>query len=169
MNPFDRALPLIKTKSRSGLRLFTFSLLFCLYPVLGYAAININAPQNISLPSVEVTSSPQTVYSGDLILSLRNNKDTVGWILTAEVINDQLVGSASGQTIDATITMKSVVWVSGGNGSAAGITIFPDGSRIEADPGFGMGVYDIVFEIQYNVPAYPRADSYQGTSSFVIQ
>ncbi|MDQ8202043.1 hypothetical protein [Pelagicoccus sp. SDUM812003] len=138
-------------------------------PISGLAAINLRTDRSFSLPSIEVRSTPQSVYSGDLTLDLINNNDSAGWILTGEVDTGHLIGSSSGERIPATLAFKSITWVKGGNGNAAGITISPNGSTIEADPGFGLGQYTIVFEIRYDVPAYPRADSYQGVSTFIIQ
>ncbi len=133
------------------------------------ASIVLTAPTQISLPSIEVASYPQTVYSGDYTLELFNSDQNDGWFLTGEVLDQQLVGLATSETLPSQLVFKSIAWISGGQGSAAGIAISPDGSSIEADPGFGIGTFSIVFEIQYEVPAFPRADAYQGTCAFAIQ
>ena len=148
---------------------FAFALLLaCLAPSV-HAGINLSVSRSISLPSVAVAPDPQTVFSGDQTLSLNNSNVSNGWILNASVENGVLLGSSSGETIAATILFKSVIWRKGGNGTVAGIAISQDGSRVEADPGFGLGSFDIVFEVRYDVPAFPRSDTYQGVSTFVIQ
>lgn len=149
--------------------LLTLLFLFGTASAFGANAINIRGDNRITLPGLTVTSSPQQVYSGPLVLTLANKNETNGWILSGEVAENALVGSATSERIPATLSFQSISWLSGGSGSAAGITVFPDGSRIEADPGFGLGNYEIVFEIRYDAPAFPIADQYQGVSTFTVQ
>lgn len=133
------------------------------------ASITLILPSQLSLPAVSVASFSQTVTSPEHSLELFNRNEKNGWTLTAEVADEQLAGDFSSASIPASITFKSITWIGGGQGSAAGIFIHPDGSRIEADPGFGLGKYAIVFEIQYHAPAFPIADSYRGDSIFIVQ
>lgn len=151
----------------SALVLFTF--IIGSVSVIGSDSILVEGPGRIALPEVEVADSPQTVYSGSLTLDLTNKSELNGWLLTGEVAQDALVGSYTEERIPATLTFKSISWISGGHGSAAGITVFPDGSRIEANPGFGIGKYKIEFEIRYDVPAFPAADRYDCVSTFIVQ
>ena len=143
----------------------------CLAAILPFAraAITLTGPGPISLPQITVTDSAVSVYSSGNILELRNPNVKTGWILTGEVINGYIEGVATSAQLTAELTFVSITWVPGGLGSNLGLTIYPDGKTIEADPGFGRGTYHIEFEIRYDVPAFPRADTYQGLSTFIIQ
>lgn len=160
--------PILRShKTASVLILFTF--LFGTASALGANTISIRGDNRISLPGLTVSSEPQQVYSGALFLTLANKNETNGWLLSGEVADGSLVGSSSGERIPATLSFTSITWVKGGNGSAAGITVRPDGKSIEADPGFGLGNYKIQFEIRYDAPAFPTADQYYGVSTFTVQ
>ena len=134
-----------------------------------HTAITLTAPTSIRLPDTSVTESPQTIYSGDITIQLKNPNVKTGWLLSAEVLNEQLEGLNSGENIPAQLYFKSITWIKGGQGSSLGLTVHPDGKRIEADPGYGRGEYEIVFEVRYTVPAFPRADIYQGLTTFIVQ
>ncbi|EDY83107.1 hypothetical protein VDG1235_2731 [Verrucomicrobiia bacterium DG1235] len=168
-----KCLERIDTHARSTRQ--TISALLLLTLLLGYSsalganAINIKGDNRVTLPGLVVTSSPQRIHSGTLLLSLSNKNETNGWVLSGEVNESALIGSATAERIPATLTFQSISWLSGGNGSTAGITVYPDGTRIEADPGFGLGNYQITFEIYYDAPAFPIADSYRGVSTFTVQ
>lgn len=147
-----------------------FSLFVIASPAAAFGAgITVTGPGQIAFPSVTVTAYPESVYSGEYTLELFNRNEKNGWLLTGEVSEGHLLGSASGTSVPAELIFKSITWISGGQGSSAGIIIAADGKRIEADPGFGIGKYVIAFEIRFDVPAFPTADQYHGVSTFIVQ
>lgn len=169
MKCYDQTtLPTRLPRSTTSALIF-FSFIIGSVSVVGSDSILVEGPGRVTLPEVSVTDSPQTVYSGSLTLDLTNASEPNGWILTGEIAQNALVGSYTEERIPATLTFKSITWISGGHGSAAGITVYPDGKRIEADPGFGIGKYTIEFEIRYDVPAFPAADRYDCVSTFIVQ
>ncbi len=133
------------------------------------SAISIQGPRQVLLPGIAVTSSPQQIYSGVQTILLKNKNAPDGWILSGDISNGSLTGNNSGEQIPAVLQFISITWLKGGNGSAAGITIHSNGTAIEADPGFGIGDFEIEFEIRYDTPAFPTADQYQGVSTFIVQ
>ena len=133
-----------------------------------WGQFSITGPGQIALPSLSVSAEYQSVLSGNYTLQLRNTNGKQGWLLTGEILNGALLGDSSGFALPATMRFKAIRWTSGPSGSTAGIAIASDGSRIEADPGFGRGQFDIDFEIQYDVPPFPRADIYRGVTTFSI-
>lgn len=154
-------------KTASAIILLTF--LIGSASILGNDGISLEGPRRISLPEISVSENPHRVYSGNLTLDLSNKEELNGWMLTGEVAENALVGSYTEERIPAILTFKSVHWIKGGNGSAAGIRILQDGSKVEADPGFGIGKYKIEYEVRYEVPAFPAADAYRGVSTFIVQ
>lgn len=157
----------ISSHTTSALILFTF--LVGTISVIGSDGIEIEGPRRIALPSLTVSADAQQVYSGTLTLDLSNAKETNGWLLQGDIAEDAMIGDFSGERIPAALTFRSITWIAGGNGSAAGVRIHSDGTRIEADPGFGIGKYKIEFEIKYDVPAFPATDSYNCVSTFIVQ
>ncbi|MBK1879825.1 hypothetical protein [Pelagicoccus mobilis] len=157
----------LTSPTTSALILFTF--IIGSVSVVGSDTIRVEGPGRVTLPEVEVKDSQQTVYSGSLTLDLTNKSELNGWLLTGEIAQNALIGSYTEEQIPAALSFKSITWISGGNGSAAGITVYPDGQRIEADPGFGVGKYKIEFEIRYDVPPFPAADRYDCVSTFIVQ
>ncbi len=133
------------------------------------SAISIQGPRQVLLPGIVVTATPQQIYSGVQTILLKNKNAPDGWLLSGDISNGSLTGSNSGEQIPATLQFISITWLKSGNGSAAGISIHPDGTAIEADPGFGIGDFEIEFEIRYDTPAFPTADQYQGVSTFIVQ
>ena len=131
--------------------------------------IHLDGPRRIAFPNTRVEGFPQEVYSGEHTLRLSNRNFKKGWLLTGKIFQDHLAGIRSWEKIPAELKFKSITWIREGNGSTAGITIHPSGEHIEADPSFGMGVYDIAFEVALRVPAFPSADKYYGISAFIIQ
>lgn len=114
----------------------------------GYG-IHLDGPRRISFPNTRVSDFPQEVYSGEHTLRLSNQNFKKGWLLTGKVILGHLIGIRSWERIPADMRFKSITWIGGGNGSTAGISIDPSGEFIEADPSFGLGIYDIAFEIPH--------------------
>ena len=149
--------------------LIFFSFIIGSVSVVGSDSIMVEGPDRVTMPELTVSDSPQTIYSGSLTLDLTNEAELNGWILTGEIAQNAFIGSYTEERIPATLTFKSITWLSGGHGSAAGINVYPDGQRIEADPGFGIGKYRVEFEIRYDVPAFPAADRYDCVSTFIIQ
>ena len=131
--------------------------------------IHLEGPHRLRLPPITVSDSPQQVTSGLKLLRLNNVRDTNGWILSADVLDGALTGRRTGERIPASLTFRSIQWVRGGNCSAAGIKVHPDGASIEADPGFGIGEFKITFEVRYDAPAFPLADRYHGVTTFIVQ
>lgn len=154
-------------KKASALILFTF--LISSASILNGESITVEGPGRISLPNLVVSSTAQQVYSGTLTLDLTNETERNGWLLSGAIAEDALIGSQTGERIAATLAFKSVRWISDGNGSAVGIKVYPDGKRVEADPGFGLGKYRIEFEVRYDVPAFPTTDHYNCISTFIVQ
>lgn len=149
--------------------LIFFSFIIGSVSVVGSDSILVEGPGRVALPEVQVAGTQQTVYSGSLTLDLTNKSELDGWILTGDIAQNALIGSYTEERIPATLSFKTITWISDGNGSAAGIRVYPDGQRIEADPGFGIGKYKIEFEIRYDVPAFPAADRYDCVSTFIVQ
>ncbi len=131
--------------------------------------IHLDGPRRISFPKTFVTEYSQEVYSSEQTLRLTNRNFRRGWSLKGKVFLDKLFGIRSWTSLPAEFRFKSISWVRGGNGSSAGINIHPNGEYIEADPGFGMGTYDIKFEVILQVPPFPDADKYYGVLAFIIQ
>lgn len=151
--------------------LFKIVALLCLGAIHCHAAkdIKIQGRRLLRLPSIEVSASPQQIHSGPQTLFLQNGRNTNGWLVTSEIIDGCLKGHFSNETIPATLSFQSVTWLKGGNRSAAGISIHSNGTAVEADPGFGIGVFIIKYEIRYDAPAFPAADRYRGISTFIVQ
>ena len=139
------------------------------YNHLFHRGIHLDGPRRIRFPEISVTEYPQEIYSGERTLRLTNRHYKRGWLLGGKVFREKLFGIHSWSRIPAEFKFKSITWVEGGNGSTAGINIHPNGEYIEADPGFGKGVYDIKFEIALQVPAFPDADRYYGILAFIVQ
>ena len=131
--------------------------------------IHLDGPRRIRFPKTFVTEYPQQVYSSEQTLTLTNKNFKRGWLLTGKVFQDKLFGIHSWSELAAEFRFKSISWVQGGTGSAAGINIHPNGEYIEADPGFGKGTYDIKFEVVLQIPPFPDADRYYGVLAFIIQ
>ena len=131
--------------------------------------IHLEGPQRIRFPATSVSENPEILYSGNHNLRLANFHHKKGWSLSGRIFKKLLIGRRSFETIPAELKFKSITWIQGGNGSAVGITMHPDGQRIEADPSFGMGIYNIEFEVAIHVPAFAYADSYHGVSLFSIR
>ncbi len=148
-------------------RILACALLF-LAAATAQGQITLVGPGQISLPPVTVAEHPQTIASGDLTMRLRNRGGNEGWILRGRVIGNAVQGVETGIDLPATLQFKSIRWISGPSKSTAGIAISRNGRRIEADPGFGKGLFEIVFEITCAVPPFPRTDAYQGVTSFTI-
>lgn len=133
------------------------------------ADISIEAPSFIAFPPSEVLAEPQTLQSLGETLVLSNPDSAAGWTLVCEIVEDRVEGQSSGASIPAVARFASIRWISGGAGSTAGISIAPDGSRVEAAPGFGEGVYEIGFDVRLDAPPFLSADTYSGVVSLSIQ
>ena len=131
--------------------------------------IHIEGPRRIRFPSIEVVDRPQDIFCETQYLRLSNRNFKKGWLLSARIFKEKLFGAATWERIPAKLRFQSISWIEGGSGSTAGITIHPNGERIEADPSFGMGIYEIAFEVKLEVPAFPHADDYYGICSFIVQ
>lgn len=131
--------------------------------------IHLDGPRRIRFPSVEVSDLPQEIYSDTQRLVLSNRNFKKGWLLNARIFKEKLFGATTWERIPAKLRFESISWIEGGSGSTAGISIHPDGERIEADPSFGMGVFEIAFEAKLEIPPFPHADNYYGICSFIVQ
>lgn len=139
-----------------------------LAPLLS-AGIRVVGPGSLSLPFLMVSPHPLSISSDQYVVRLSNPDVEKGWLLSGEVFNGALEGVASGEKINAELTFKSITLARGERGSPNGLFIHSDGKRVEADPGFGLGEYEIVFEVRFDVPALARADRYYGVSTFFVQ
>src|SRR5690606_25034781 len=117
----------------------------------------------------EVIAEPQQIVSAGNFLALANDGEPSGWTLICEIAESRVEGLAKGASIPARARFVSIRWIAGGSGSTAGIYIAPDGSRIEAAPGFGEGSYEVEYEVSLDAPAFLSADAYCGVISFSIQ
>gem|GEM_PF-3357107 len=133
------------------------------------AGLSIDAPASIVAPPAQVGPDPQTISSGDQTMSLQYSGKR-GWQLSGEINQNIVEGWESGIRMPALFKFKSITWISGGEiKSTAGISISPDQTMIIAEPGFGKGRFDIIFEVIYEVPALAYADTYHGVIAFTGQ
>ncbi len=133
------------------------------------SGISIQAPSSVSLPSVEVSPHPVRISSTEQSIILNNTSLETGWRLAGEVFKERAQGDFYGDDIAARLIFKSVRWKSLGIGSAQGIRVSSDKRSVEADPGYGIGQFEITYEIEYTIPAFPYADNYHGVTVFSLQ
>lgn len=147
----------------------TFATLFCgLLPLSGWG-LSLSLPGgSFRAATVTVTGSSQSLESAPYTFTVSNPVVVSGWTLTGAVSGGVLSGQVSLETIALAYRFDAIRWVSGGSGSTTGINISSDDQMITAGFGAGLGVYeaDLIFEVE--VPAFPRADTYQTTVTLTL-
>lgn len=131
--------------------------------------ISLQSQSYVSVPQISITGRPYRMKSEVHSLVLENDSETLGWTLTAEVYQRRVEGQDFGISIPATFKFKSIKRKDGHSGRASGLRITGDNSRVEADPGFGIGTYEITYEIEFLIPPLPYADHYYGVTIFSLQ
>ena len=146
----------------------TFGLVFII-SASGFSDIGIEAPSRITIPPVESTGERQVLHCDQDVLRIVVTEESIhGWRLGGEVYREALIGQETGFEIPAQLFFESVKWVRGGSGSQRGIRISPDAKAVEADPGYGIGEFEISFKVRFEIPPFPITDYYYGVSTFTL-
>lgn len=134
-----------------------------------HAEIVLIAESSIRIPEISITGAAHSIQSEEQKLCLKNSSVETGWNLLAEVYQYRVEGQELGGSLSATLKFKSIRSIDQNAAKPHGMRISENQSRIEADPGSGIGTFEIIYEIELTIPPFPYADRYYGISTFSIQ